>query len=466
MAVTATMLTAPLAAQTPVKAEMQVGNIEQRSASLHDYRPDKPEVQLRADSKALLEYSITYTSSGRDSSKTVYEYNAAGKTTSHTNYDWKNNDWVNSSKSVSEYNAAGNETLYTYYEWKNNSWVNSSKTVYEYDAAGNRTLYERYEWKNNSWVNISKTVTEYTGGEQSKRLSYTWENNGWKLSSTMVGPGMDVRPSYYISGDVMQFGIPYGNGYFYFTFDYDATTKYEAKHDAKGYLISFKYEDYAEFQIKYNSDNNVVSVEEIWSGNLAYKSTYEYDNNGNRVLFERNRWDGSKGGYRSVNTYDEQGRLTLSESYDTDYEKDIWVLSSSNERQYDANGNVIYYSYYSTSYGSECSIHKFDDNGNRLSSHYYDIVDDERVLTYYIIYYYEKEVSNESITSAQSTAYLYGNTLYITTSQVEQVAIYSISGSKLYETTVSAGTTTIDAGAFPQGILIVKGNGWSVKVKK
>ena len=73
-------------------------------------------------------------------------------------------------------------------------------------------------------------------------------------------------------------------------------------------------------------------------------------------------------------------------------------------------------------------------------------------------------VSNEQVGTSTPNAYIANNTLYITATQSEQIAVYTLTGIKLYEATVSAGTTTIDA-AFPQGVLIVKGNSWTAKIK-
>lgn len=74
-------------------------------------------------------------------------------------------------------------------------------------------------------------------------------------------------------------------------------------------------------------------------------------------------------------------------------------------------------------------------------------------------------VGNDLIEGTNTAAYMTGNTLYIQTAQSEQIAVYTTNGSKLYESTVQPGITTIDASAFPQGVLIVKGSsGWVKKV--
>ena len=74
-------------------------------------------------------------------------------------------------------------------------------------------------------------------------------------------------------------------------------------------------------------------------------------------------------------------------------------------------------------------------------------------------------VSNEYFGKTEPKAYIADNTLYVKTDQNEQIAVYSITGSKLYETTASAGITTINAIGFPKGVLMVKGSsGWAIKV--
>jgi hypothetical protein len=61
--------------------------------------------------------------------------------------------------------------------------------------------------------------------------------------------------------------------------------------------------------------------------------------------------------------------------------------------------------------------------------------------------------------------YVLNNALYIQTSQAEFITIYAPNGVKLHSAKVQPGTTTIDAGSFPKGILFVKGStDWSKKI--
>ena len=355
-AFTAAVFTTSLAAQNPAKAEMQIGRIEQRSASLNDYRTNKPEVQLRSDSKALSEYSISYTSSGEKSSKSVSEYDAAGNVTSNITYRWENNDWVN-----------------------------SSKYVYEFDAAGNEISVEGYEWENNSWVGTYKIVSEYMNGKIIDMLSYDWIDNGWVFSGGGYWP-FNNYVAYIIDGDKVLFGYPIGVGYnwgTWHTYSYDGTSPINAQYDNKGNLILFEYDGF-NYQIKYNNDNNPVSIERVLeNGDVFHRASYEYDSNGKNTLFESyTYYDGKQyvSGFKAIMAYDEQGNRTLFEKYDADYDNNSWILDVKEEwgYRYDSNGNIVYRS---SPYGF--ATYKYDD-GNRVAIYSYD---NNQVLTGYTIYY-------------------------------------------------------------------------------
>ena len=492
MAFTAAVFTTSLAAQTPAKVEAQIARAESRSAIMPDHEAESG-MELRAGEKMQMEYQIRYNGEGEETGKTVYGYDAAGNRTSGMNYNWENGDWVdvskfvyeydaagnrtsevnynlvngdrvNNYKRITEYNAAGKATLYEYYIWENGSWVAKSKDVYEYDAAGNQTLYEYYLWENGGWVGQLKSVYEYNAnGRQTSYKLYMWENNNWVEENASYSLFFH-KVSYVIEDEYILLGFPMGinsNWYTSYPLSNPSNAKPETKYDANGNLILIECDE-QKIQIKYNSDNNPLSIERFFRGGVSQKTIYEYDEKGNCILFEQlylNNDIWLPNGPKVVMKYDAEGRRLLFERYSLNWEIQSLVLEEKAERTYDSNGNLIYYRDRSNQY-----VYKYDDNGNQLSFHYYNIVDNEPVLAYYIIYYYEKEVSNESITSAQSTAYIAGNTLYITTTQSERVAIYSISGAKLYEAPASAGVITINTAAFPQGVLIVKGNGWAVKV--
>ena len=382
MAFTAIMLTAPLTAQNSIKSEVQIRGIEPKNASLSANRASDLFLQLRSDSKPFPEYGISYTSSGEYSAKAIFEYDASGNIAFLFVYNWDGNDWINDSKFVYENNSSSKkEPSYISYIWKNNDWVYSSKYVYENDAAGNLTLLETYEWENNNWVGRYKSVTEYINGEISNEHYYDWVNNGWELSNAIYLP-FDKKITYFIVNGSIYFGYPFVNGgHAHYVFP--QTNEINVEYDTKGNLILFEC-DYRTFRIIYNDENNPVSIEGLLRGEVNLKVNYEYDENGNRTLFEDIDWNGSEWvlDFKIVTDYDTQGNLILYENYDGDEESNTWKLERRTEEKYDLNGNRIYYFD-----GSYCSINKYDDKGNQLAIYNYNLIDNIWGLSDYTIYY-------------------------------------------------------------------------------
>jgi hypothetical protein len=74
-------------------------------------------------------------------------------------------------------------------------------------------------------------------------------------------------------------------------------------------------------------------------------------------------------------------------------------------------------------------------------------------------------VGNVAVTASAPTARVQGNVICLQSPRAVQVAIYSLTGAKLYESAIPSGTTTVSAASFPQGIHIVAfGDGTRQKV--
>ena len=202
------------------------------------------------------------------------------------------------------------------------------------------------------------------------------------------------------------------------------TANFSYKHtvmvyDVLGNLIrvEFRFADfpdiYNEHRISYNERNNPVLIEMYAQKSLWGKIQYKYDENGYMTLHERyhfvnNNWIITNDDYKQTAEYDELGKPVGEYFYDGSASLNQWVL-----RQY-----TIYY-------------------------------------------YSDKTNVSEPIKPSGFTAYLINKTLYIQSAKTERIAIYSITGSNLFETTIQPGLTTINAASFPQGVLIVIGSSGS-----
>jgi hypothetical protein len=82
-----------------------------------------------------------------------------------------------------------------------------------------------------------------------------------------------------------------------------------------------------------------------------------------------------------------------------------------------------------------------------------------------IVEYSHSPVGNEQISNPEIMAYIADHTLYINTSLLDVLSIYTAAGVKVYESPVPAGASTISTATLPQGMLILKGkSGWVKKV--
>jgi hypothetical protein len=66
-----------------------------------------------------------------------------------------------------------------------------------------------------------------------------------------------------------------------------------------------------------------------------------------------------------------------------------------------------------------------------------------------------RSMGNEAVATTVPTAYAHGGALYIQSPRAEQVTVYSLTGTKVYEGAVQAGTTTVNAARLPKGVYVV-----------
>ena len=178
------------------------------------------------------------------------------------------------------------------------------------------------------------------------------------------------------------------------------------KNDSKGYLIEVEYKPTngtpsTIMQIKYNDKYYPVSAEQFDPYNRSqYRTQFEYNANNQIILLERFDYNERKS--KAVVTYDGQGRPATVQ---------IFTNSASN---------------------------------NYLLS------------TEYIFYYSDGKTSNSVTEPIKPIVYLFDQNLYIKSEKPDRITVYSMNGSKLFETEVRTGVNTIHTKAFPKGILLVK----------
>jgi hypothetical protein len=107
----------------------------------------------------------------------------------------------------------------------------------------------------------------------------------------------------------------------------------------------------------------------------------------------------------------------------------------------------------------------YDEDGDEKIFRIYSGAGNQWILDKYQVSYYSDPTANEAVIASTPTVYAHGGVIYVQSPRAEQVVIYSLTGTKLYESAIPSGTTTISAAHFPQGVYIVAfGDGTRQKV--
>ena len=135
--------------------------------------------------------SIYVETGGERTSKTVYEYNAAGQQAVSYDYSYTSQVEQLVGKTENSYNDNGVQTEDKYYDYDGANWVLSSHTVYsEFNSAGLPTVAITSELNDeNPSAGLLPTTKQlfkaYYGNQPQDVELYAWTGADWMLSATM-----------------------------------------------------------------------------------------------------------------------------------------------------------------------------------------------------------------------------------------------------------------------------------------
>jgi hypothetical protein len=267
-----------------------------------------------------------------------------------------------------------------------------------------------------------KVFRDYGSDEHKFRIyaRYIWENNTWvSTNDTTVWMGM---PYPFHIGDASISWAMLGSRYRYSDFaEYEIKPEFRPVYDndklvsvtvGDYYSEDYEIQGYQEaYYLTYNENNDILHIE-MYNYDRRKQIRYRYDANGNATLYE-----------------------------ETLYDTDNLLLKMTCE--YDADSRPLILSYY-----------------------IWNETLQQTALDWYEIYYYSEGTdANEAVDASPSSAWSYSGLIHIRSERPQQVAIYSLSGAKLYESSVPAGTVAIDAARFLKGVHVVAfGNGTRQKI--
>jgi len=231
------------------------------------------------------------------------------------------------SRTVYTYDASGKTTLEltSYRDSMKGEWVGVGKIEKVNDANGNGLIYARYYW--------DEVLSQWAGAN---KFNWSWDGNGEVLMYTL-STAWDAGTGQFIPG------IKYEN-----IRDQDGNrtsyTKYQWDTDSSKYLRSEKG------YMTYDADGNRTSytqyqwVQSTGDWILSYKEQFSFDANGNNTSFTSHFWDQDSsnwvGNYKLEYTFDAGDNNILTVRYEWDVSTSLWVLSSKKEYTFDVNGYV------------------------------------------------------------------------------------------------------------------------------
>lgn len=281
----------------------------------------------------------------KDSKELIRDFSIVFKTEENEyGYEVGNEMEVHKSRSEAEFDKNGNIISATSYVYDEDDKY-TGKNVHEYDKNGNNTLYASYD-KNDKCT--SKTVTEYnkkgdiilTKEYDGKKLESTttykheYDSKGNKISS--ASDDWKCEYEYYNNGELKAERNYDGDGEIEYALEYrnDGTLKKEMEYDSGqvystkeynkyGYIASYSIKDNKmEFSYKYDEFDNPIQCT-FGSGKESGKKEWEYDNYGKLISYK---------------VY-HNGELAEKSTWEYDYEKE--KLECMHERY--SNGRVYSY---------------------------------------------------------------------------------------------------------------------------
>ncbi|MDR1913417.1 MAG: hypothetical protein LBQ68_02900 [Clostridiales bacterium] len=385
---------------------------------------DETPVSLRSTLEpghARPDSAVVETEAGIKIIKSVFSYNGDVITEIHYQRDSYTGAWETSNYTKEEYafDSNGYQTLFSYWNYQDNVPQDGVKVEYAYTPNGMPLSVKVYNYKDGGWA-------FFDGGV------YLYDDNGM-LTGVSLFEGEELRPlPLVISG----------------TPDNQEITKV-----IDGVTVLKAVWRFDPVSKKWLAEENWELADDGSSLKLESSKEYEYDAAGRLLLLKEISYGGGKGeAYvkTTAYTYEANGRKQ-SETYTGTY--DGGTVDRNGDGLINDDDKYPYYNRKEYEYAGSrlAKISEYDYNGG---------------LSGTIVFYYSGgSDASEPVAASEPVVYVHDGILTVQSARTEQITVYALSGEKLYEAQQQAGTITINANAFPQGILIVRGSsGWVKKI--
>ncbi len=113
-----------------------------------------------------------------ETDRELYSYNAKGYVIEVIYQIWQE-AWVNLQREETQWNNDNNESQFITQFWNGEAWENDSKELNEYNNGGYNTRNLFQSWLAGEWRNIEESLMYYDDDDMYLNLDRVWENEEW-----------------------------------------------------------------------------------------------------------------------------------------------------------------------------------------------------------------------------------------------------------------------------------------------
>jgi hypothetical protein len=432
-------------------------------------------------------------------------------------------------KSERHYDSHGNMIVKADYEYNAGKWIGFSRgrVDHRYDYTKDKeediiSMEKVYDWDNanGTWVPLVAVYLTFnslgnlTANNEYRYVSANDSTHTKRETITYLDREGIIKDFYLVSGLIEWFSTEKNEfvwrmkDEYNYTFSNDTVYSYGTRTEhvtgtwsEVGGVATFvwsnssqwKQEDRNRIWIDYVGKNLIHLKEYAYAVGTWYsggKFTFSHDEKGREtewIEYSEISYDRWVPAGRITTEFNDDDKVLKSENYS--YSGGVWVYSGGTENEYDISGTKIHSRIYrydvlsGKTVGTSGTDFLFDYNipASKIVYPYeglhYKLLSMQE-MSYdsegwyaskeYIAYYteVEKYSSAPSVSTANASAYISNNVLYVDSSIAETINVYSTTGSLVFSTQKAEGKATFNLTNLPTGLYVIKGVNWTIKSVK
>jgi len=284
-----------------------------------------------------------------------------------------NNVWKNHRRTTDSYNLLNKPIYHLSEVWNGVQWGNEERRTYSYKNDNLFITQINEIWKDEKWVLVGKYETKYNSQRLLTNINEeTWiDGNLTDKYILYIEYDMNLRKIKAVTEFWSNIGLNAYNVTTYTYTDFDEIESYKGEYylDSRKINGMMLFNEYDRFGRLITTTGSYFEQEEEWKP--TYLFNYEYDSNGNEILFEAknfvdNNWADDQ---RRIQTYDTNNYLSTV-AYER-WDGFNWIKSRIEEYKHNSEGKEKYYLEANWNDGifhdSHRIIHEYSNSGSLIN---------------------------------------------------------------------------------------------------